>query len=111
MSAEQYAIETTKREMDDAYIDLRRMLQLGQRENAVKQALGLAKKDVSRLWNFLTAYVSTDLNYRDTSELLVVSALYNNWVQGQNDIFIGHAVLTLVNATKTRSESVLKFLP
>jgi len=52
MNAEQYAIETTKREIDDAYIDLRRMLQVGQRENAVKQALGLARSDAAKLWNF-----------------------------------------------------------
>jgi hypothetical protein len=43
--------------------------------------------------------------------MLVVNALYSSWVQDQNDIFIGHAVLTLVNATKNRSESVLKFMP
>jgi len=43
---------------------------------------------------------------------LVVNALYNSWVQDStNDVFIAHAVLTLANATKTRSESVLKFLP
>ena len=111
MNAEQYAIETTKREIDDAYIDLRRMLQVGQRENAVKQALGLARSDAAKLWNFLKAYISTDLSYRDTSQLLAVNALYNNWVQDQNDIFIAQAVLTLMNATKSRSESVLKFLP
>ena len=94
-----------------AYNELRRLLQGGQSQNAVKQALGLAGTDAAKLWNFLKAYISTDLNYRDTSQLLVVNALYNNWVQDQNDIFIAHAVLTLVNATKNRSESVLKFLP
>ena len=106
-----YAIKTTEREIENAYNELRRLLQGGQGLNAVKQALGLARSDAAKLWNCLKAYISTDLNYRDTSQLLVVNALYNNWVQDQNDIFIAHAVLTLVNATKNRSESVLKFLP
>lgn len=111
MNAEQYAIATTEREIEQAYIDLRRMLQLGQGQNAVKQAVGLAGTDSTRLWNFLRAYTSTDLNHRDTDPVLVVNALYSNWVQDQNDVFIAQAVLTLVNATKNRSESVLKFLP
>jgi hypothetical protein len=106
-----YAIKTTEREIENAYNELRRLLQGGQRENAVKQALGLASSDATELWKFLKAYISTDLNYRDTSQLLVVNALYDNWVQAQTDIFIAHAVLTLANATKNRSESVLKFLP
>lgn len=106
-----YAIKTTEREIENAYNELHRLLQGGQSQNAVKQALGLARSDTAKLWNFLKAYISTDLNYRDTSQLLVVNALYSSWVQDQNDIFIGHAVLTLVNATKNRSESVLKFMP
>ena len=106
-----YATKTTECEIENAYNELRRLLQGGQSQNAVKQALGLAHSDTAKLWNFLKAYISTDLNYRDTSQLLVVNALYNYWVQDQNDIFIGHAVLTLVIATKNRSESVLKFMP
>lgn len=106
-----YAIKTTEREIENAYNELHRLLQGSQSQNAVKQALGLARSDAAKLWNFLKAYISTDLNYRDTSQLLVVNALYSNWVQDQNDIFISHAVLTLVNATKNRSESVLKFMP
>src|SRR6202166_4825178 len=104
-----YAIKTTEREIENAYNELHRLLQGGQSQNAVKQALGLARSDAAKLWNYLKAYISTDLNYRDTSQLLEVNALYNNWVVGQNDIFIAHAVLTLANATKNRSESVLKF--
>lgn len=106
-----YAIKTTELEIENAYNELRRLLQGGQSLNAVKQALGLAHSDAVKLWNCLKGYISTDLNYRDTSQLLVVNALYNNWVQDQDDIFIAHAVLTLANATKNRSESVLKFLP
>ena len=106
-----YALETTKNEIENGYRELSRLLQGGQGALAVKQAICLAKIDATGLWNLIKTYLSTDLNHRDTSELLVVSALYNNWVQDQNDIFIAHAVLTLVNATKNRSESVLKFLP
>jgi len=107
-----YAMETTKNELDNGYRDLNRLLTSGQAALAVRQALALAKVDAGELWKFLKSYGSTDLNYRDTDHLLVMNALYNSWVQDStNDVFIAHAVLTLANATKTRSESVLKFLP
>jgi hypothetical protein len=106
-----YALETTKNEIENGYRELSRLLHGGQGALAVKQALYLAKIDATNLWNTLKAYVSTDLNYRDTSELLAVNALWNNWSHNQKDIFIAHAVATLANATKNRSESVLKFLP
>ncbi len=103
-NAQAYALETTEREIEKAYIDLGRMLQLGQSQNAVKQALGLAKLDSKRLWNYLRGYASRGLNYRETTPLLVVNALWNNWQQDNDDIsFIGHAVLTLVNAPKGQS--------
>jgi hypothetical protein len=78
MNAAQYTMETTEREVEKAYIDLGRMLQLGQSQNAVKQALGLAKVDSKRLWNYLRGYASRGLNYRETPPLLVVNALSNN---------------------------------
>ena len=103
-NAQAYAMETTEREIEKAYIDLGRMLQLGQSQNAVKQALGLAKLDSNRLWIYLRGYASRSLNYRETTPLLVVNALWNNWQQDNDDIsFIGHAVLTLVNAPKGQS--------
>jgi hypothetical protein len=106
-----HAMETTKNEIENGYRELSRLLQGGQGAFAVKQAFHLARIDANSLWNSLKAYVSTDLNHRDTSQLLVVNALYNNWSQDQQDIFIAHAVLTLANATKNRSESVLKYMP
>jgi len=112
MNATNYALEITKNEIENAYRDLRRLLNGSQSAYAVKAALGFVKVDVAGLWRFLKSYASTDLNYRDTEHLSVVDALYNSWVQDPtNTVFIAHAVLTLANATKTRSESVLKFLP
>jgi len=106
-----YAMETTKNEIENGYRELSRLLQGGQGALAVKQALRLAEIEPTSLWNFLKAYVCTELNHRDTSELLAVNALWNNWSHDQQDIFIAHAVATLAKATKNRSESVLKFLP
>ncbi len=107
-----YALETTKDEIENGYRDLNRLLNGAQGAYAVRAALGLARIDAPELWKFLKSYASTDLNYRDTEHLRVVDALYNSWVQHPtNTVFIAHAVLTLANATKTRSESVLKFLP
>jgi hypothetical protein len=107
-----YALETTKSEIEDGYRDLNRLLNGTQGAYAAKAALGLAKIDAAELWKFLKSYASTDLNYRDTDHLLAVDSLYNSWVQDPtNAFFVAHAVLTLANATKTRSESVLKFLP
>jgi hypothetical protein len=102
-----YALETTKNEIENGYRDLNRYLNGAQGARAVTIALGLAKIDAAELWKFLMSYASTDLNYRDTQHLLVVNSLYNSWVQDPtNTVFIAHAVLTLANATKTRSESV-----
>src|SRR5260370_17629920 len=107
-----YALETTKNEIENAYRDLTRLLNGSQGAYSVRATLGLAKIDAAELWKFLKSYASTDLNYRDTEHLLVVNALYNSWVQHPtNTVFIAHAVLTLANETKTRSDSVLKFLP
>jgi hypothetical protein len=107
-----YALETTKHEIENGYRDLTRLLNGSQNAHAVTAALGLAKIDAAELWKFLKSYASTDLNYRDTGHLRVVDSLYNSWVRDPtNTVFIAHAVLTLANATKTRSESVLKFLP
>jgi hypothetical protein len=112
MNATEYALETTKREIENGYRDLTRLLNGGQNAYAVAAALGLAKIDTTELWRFLKSYTSTDLNYRDTEHLLVLHALYNSWVQDPtNEAFIAHAVAILASATKTRSESVLKFLP
>jgi len=107
-----YALETTKHEIENGYRDLTRLLNGSQNAHAVTAAFGLAKIDAAELWRFLKSYASTDFNYRDTQHLLVVDALYNSWIQDPtNESFIAHAVATLASATKTRSESVLKFLP
>lgn len=112
MNAANYALQTTKNEIENGYRDLIRLLNGSQGAYAVRAALGLAKVDAAELWKFLKSYASTDLNYRETEHLLVINALYNSWVQDpSNAVFIAHAVLTLANATKTRSESVLKFVP
>jgi hypothetical protein len=107
-----HALETTKHEIDSGYNDLTRLLNSGRGKYAVDAAISLTKVDANELWKFLKNYASTDLNYRDTEHLRVLDALYNSWVQDPtNAVFVAHAVLTLANATKTRSESVLKFLP
>jgi hypothetical protein len=107
-----YALETTKTEIENGYRDLTRLLHGSQTAYAVTAALGLAKHDAAELWKFLKSYASTDLNYRDTDHLVVLHALYDSGVADPtNEAFIPHAVATLASATKTRSESVLKFLP
>jgi len=107
-----YALETTKNEIENAYRDLTRLMHGSQIAYAVTAALGLARHDAAELWKFLKAYASTDLNYRDTDHLLVLDALYNSWIQDPtNEAFIAHAAAILASAAKTRSESVLKFLP
>jgi hypothetical protein len=106
-----HAIKTTQNEIDNGYRELSRLLQGGQGALAVKHSFYLAKTDATSLWNFIKAYVSLELNHRHTSELLTVNALWSNWVQDPSDVFIAHAVLTVANATKNRSESVLKYMP
>ena len=70
-----YAIETTRREIEQAYIDFNRLLNVGRGHEAVEQAKTLAKQDANRLWNFLVLYTSSSVNYRETTPLLVVNAL------------------------------------
>jgi hypothetical protein len=107
MNAEQHAMATTEREINDAYRDLHRMLKLGQIKNAVDQAVRLANQDETRLWNYLRAYPSTDIGYREVHPLLVVNVLWNNWQAEKELSFVSHAVLTLANAPK--GESALDF--
>jgi len=107
-----YALETTQQEISDGYRDLTRLLNSGQSKYAVDAAIGLTKVDANELWKFLLNYGSTELNYRDTDHLLILSALHDSWIDDPtNPIFVAHAVLTLAGATKVRSESVLKFMP
>jgi len=75
----------------------------------VKQAITWAKDNADDLWSFLTLYASTDVSYRETNTVLVVNALRNNWQSYKDNVYIAHAVLTLINAQK--GDSILKFLP
>jgi len=109
MNAQQYAIATTEREIENAYLDLRRMLTTGRSREAVKQAIGLASHDEARLWNYLREYASLEINYRETTPLLVVRALADNWQAEKNPEFLAHAVLTLIHAPK--GDPIAKFLP
>ena len=105
-----YALETTKNEIENGYRDLTRLLNGGQALHAVQAALGLVKVDVEQLWRFLKNYASTEINHRDTNHILVLDALHTSWLHDPtNTNFIVHAVATLANATKNRSESILKF--
>ena len=99
----EHALATTPKEIDEAYLDLRRVLQSGRSPEAIKLAIGLAKHDEKRLWNYLRAYASTELNYRDTSQLLAVNALWNNWQQDNDNSFVVHAALILASAPKGQS--------
>lgn len=103
MNASQYAIATTEHEIADAYRNLGRMLTSGQKENAMKQAVRLVNQDASRLWNYLRAYPSTGVSFLETTPLLAVNALWNSWAQDHQDVFVAHAVLALVQATKGNS--------
>lgn len=105
-----YAVATTKNEVEDGYRNLRRHLDGTQPAYAVTAALGLAKIDAIELWQFIKSYGTTATNYRETSHLLVLDALYNSWVQDPtNSAFIAQAIATLANLSKVNGESVLKF--
>ena len=108
MNAQQYAIATTEKEIAQAYIDFHRMLTLGRSREAVKQAIGLASQDEVRLWNYLREYASSQVNYRETTPLLVVKVLSDNWQAEKRTVFLAQAVLTLVHAPK--GDSTAKFL-
>ena len=71
-----YAVEATKHEIEDGYRNLNRYLDGTQPAYAVTAALGLAKIDAVELWKFIKSYGSTATNYRETSHLLVLDALY-----------------------------------
>ena len=108
MNAQEYAIETTEREIAQAYIDSHRMLTLGRSQEAVKQAIRLASQNELRLWNYLREYASSQVNYRERSPLLVVKALSDNWQAEKRPAFLAQAVLTLVHAPK--GDLIAKFL-
>ena len=108
MNAQEYAIATTEREIEQAYIDLRRMLTLGRSHDAVKQAIRLAKLDANTLWDFLLHYTSSEVSHRENEPVLVVNALWNNWQSYKDNVDIAHAVLTLINSPK--GDSIAKFL-
>lgn len=106
-----YALETTKKEIENGYRDLARLLTSGQAFYAVQAALGLAQIDARELWKFLKNYASTEISYRDTNHILVLDALHTSWLNDSgNGSFIVHAAATLAGATKNRTESILKFL-
>ena len=109
MNAQQYAIATTEKEIAQAYIDFHRMLTLGRSHEAVKQAIRLANQNEISLWNYLREYASSQVNYRETTPLLVVKVLSDNWQAEKNPVFVAQAVLTLVHAPK--NDSIAKFLP
>ena len=103
MNATQYAIATTEHEIVDAYRNLDRLLASGQKQNAMKHAVRLASQDASRLWTYLREYTSSNISVEETTPLLIVNALSNNWAQDHQDVFVAHAVLALVQATKGNS--------
>ena len=103
MSTSAYDLTTSAKEIDHAYVDFHRMLQVGQRENAIRQALGLLKHDPTRLWNYIRAYTSKQTNFRDTTSLLLVRGLWENWKEDNDISFVIHSVLILVNLPKESS--------
>jgi hypothetical protein len=102
-----YAMDTTEKEIEKNYIDLRRMLNTGKAVEAMKLAINLAKGDDTRLWKFLREYISADIKYKETTPLLVVNALYQGWLADPNEPFLVQAILTLTGAPKT--DSALNF--
>lgn len=108
MEATKYQLEKTQWEAEQACNDFRRKLATGRSHEAVKQAIIWAQDNAHDLWSFLTLYASTDVNYRETNTVLVVNALRNNWQSYRDNVYIAHAVLTLINAQK--GDSLRKFL-
>ena len=78
-------------------------------QEAVKQAIRLASQNEVRLWNYLREYASLEVNYRETTPLLVVKALSDNCQEEKSPVFVAQAVLTLVHAPKV--DPIAKFLP
>ena len=112
MNASTYALELSRTEIESGYRDLTRHIIGNNVIYAVRAALGLAKVDAAALWKFLKKFAVEEVNHRETDHLLVLDALYNSWVQDPtNLVFVAEAAATLANLTKTRSESVLKFIP
>jgi hypothetical protein len=99
----QYALEATQHEVTEAYRNLDRMLNGGDKEHAMKAAIRLADQDPRRLWNYLREYSCLRISVEETTPLLIVNALSENWAQDQKDVFIARAVLELVQATKGNS--------
>src|SRR5258706_2843943 len=112
MNASNFALETSRSELENGYRELRRHLVGNNTIYAVRAALGLAKVDAAALWKYLKNFAIDEVSHRETDHLLVLDALYNSWVQDStNPVFVAQAAATLANLTKTRSESVSKFLP
>ena len=108
--ANMLSIKATERELDQAYLELRRLLQVGRVHEAVKQATRLANQDENRLWNYLRAYAAVEINYRDAmSSLLALKVLSEDWQAENSPVFIAHAITTLIGAPK--GDSIAKFLP
>ena|SRR5258706_8369676 len=102
----------SRTEIESGYRDLTRHLIGNNVIYAVRAVLGLAKIDAAALWKFLKKFAVEEVNHRETDHLLVLDALYNSSVQDPtNPVFVAQAAATLANLTKTRSESVLKFIP
>lgn len=111
MSANTYALELSRTEIESSYRDLNRHLVGNNTIYAVRAALGLAKIDGAALWKFLKIFAVEEVNHRETNHFVAIDSLYSFWTQDPQDAFIAQAVTILANLTKTRSESVLKFLP
>lgn len=107
--ANMVSVKATEQELERAYADLRRLLQLGRVHEAIRQAILLAKSDSRRLWDYLREYASVEVTYRETTPLLVVKALSDNWQATEAPVFIAHAITALIGAPK--GDSIAKFLP
>lgn len=102
-----YVTDTTEKEIEKNYIDLRRMLNTGKTVEAMKLAVNLAKIDDARLWKFLREYISADINYKESTPLLVINTLHESWMIDNNPSFLVQAILILAGAPKT--DSALNF--
>lgn len=87
---------------------LQKSIRRGLEEDALYWAAELAGWNTESLWKRLRVIASEDIGLASPSAALTVRALYENWKESQKDgegegrLFIGHAVLILVRAKKSR---------
>jgi hypothetical protein len=90
--------------------NLKKAIRTGQQKTAIMIALtliGADAKDGMALWSALRASASEDISYTEGHLVMLVRALFNNWMHEKKPAFIVHAILALCEAPKGTSAADL----